>query len=372
MQNGLPNEAEQVFRIEIDDINDNAPKFTKDVYIVDKVDESTDANKLVLEVKAIDKDTASDINYIIIEGNEGDAFAIDKTGKITVKSKLDYETRKYYELKVRAYDFSFEDFCIVKISIRNENDEAPLFTSIQKTVTIEEESLNNGYCLMTVHAIDPDKDPGEPQGIMYSVTDNNNENFLSVDENGCILLTKPLDRDPPNGRIRWQSLVSAFDGFHTNSSEFDIILTDVNDNAPFLKKTSEIWMENEPPSDTPIINLIEFTDDYDDHDKGNGPPYKYYIASTASEEIRAKFEIRDRDGLYTNSEFDREVKKEYVIPINISDNGQPLQWAVTDFTVVIGDINDNPMRPGKSEIFVNKRENTEKVRFGRYRNGQIV
>lgn len=50
--------------------------------------------------------------------------------------------------------------------------------------------------------------------------------------------------------------------------------------------------------------------------------------------------------------FDREEKKMYNIPITITDNGIPTMTGTSTLQVVIGDENDNPMKPGRSSIFV--------------------
>lgn len=50
--------------------------------------------------------------------------------------------------------------------------------------------------------------------------------------------------------------------------------------------------------------------------------------------------------------FDRETKKFYNIPITISDSGIPRNTGTSTLQVVIGDENDNAMKPGFSSIFV--------------------
>lgn len=50
--------------------------------------------------------------------------------------------------------------------------------------------------------------------------------------------------------------------------------------------------------------------------------------------------------------FDREEQKEYFIPILINDLGYPQQRNVSYLHLVIGDENDNAMKPGSSSIFV--------------------
>lgn len=56
--------------------------------------------------------------------------------------------------------------------------------------------------------------------------------------------------------------------------------------------------------------------------------------------------------LSTLISFDREFRKEYKIPVAITDSGTPRLTGVSILHIVIGDRNDNPMGPGHSDIFV--------------------
>jgi hypothetical protein len=50
--------------------------------------------------------------------------------------------------------------------------------------------------------------------------------------------------------------------------------------------------------------------------------------------------------------FNREKQKEYLVPIVIKDSGSPAMSGTSTLTVIIGDSNDNKMRPGSKEIMV--------------------
>ena len=50
--------------------------------------------------------------------------------------------------------------------------------------------------------------------------------------------------------------------------------------------------------------------------------------------------------------FDREQRKEFLVPIVIKDSGSPAMSGTSTLTVIIGDINDNKMMPGTKEILV--------------------
>ncbi|XP_066996058.2 DE-cadherin [Anabrus simplex] len=348
------NKGEQNFRIEIADKNDNKPEFTKPWYIAEAIAEDANINFQVAEVKALDNDTASPVVYSIIDGNTYDAFLIENTtGKIRVKNKLDYENITEYLLKVRAFDGAYEDFANVTIKIENVNDNPPVFLDYNKEITIREEEIPDEKCITKLSAYDPDiADRTKDQHIVYFVVKHEQKKLLTIDKEGCLSLIKPLDRDPPNGFEKWQVLIAADDedggpASHRQTTEVVINLIDINDNAPFLDmKQPVIWPENQQTNTN--ITLLA-AKDYDSDT--NGPPFKFMIDINADDEIRTKFAISGNT-LLARVPFDREEKKVYYIPVAITDSGTPPMTGTSTLTVVIGDVNDNPMKPGKSSIFV--------------------
>lgn len=347
-----PNIVIQTFQISIEDQNDNKPRFTHPIYRFSNITELADKSSIVGEVKALDNDTASLITYSITYGNINDSFLIENTtGRIRVNVQLDYELIEQYNLTVRAFDGLFEDFAIVYISILNENDERPVFKPYLKDIEIKEETIVSG-CIVVVEAYDPDiKDRSSDQHIVYEVA-KEQKDFLTVDSQGCVSVTKPLDRDPPFGSPTRQVFIYARDNDGgTNSlmdyAEIEIHLIDINDNAPFLNVTEIVWYENQNPG---LIGNLS-ADDYDGPE--NGPPFMFRLADTASIDIQSKFSI-SQGQLFALVPFDREEQKFYEIPINISDSGFPVQSDVSVLRVIIGDVNDNKAEDGNSTIFVYK------------------
>ncbi|XP_011871783.1 PREDICTED: DE-cadherin [Vollenhovia emeryi] len=349
---GEHNKGQQVFQIEIADKNDNPPRFTKKVYAENSISENANINAPVTEVRAIDSDTASPVTYSIISGNTEDSFYIESTtGKIRVNNRLDFEKITKYDLIVRAFDGVFNDTAHVEIFIDNVNDNPPVFEDFNKNPTIQEEKLVPG-CITTVVAIDPDvNDKTADQHIAYFIVKEEHQPLIEINATGCMKLKKPLDRDPPNGFATWTVMVMARDddGAPTALRELtmvNITLIDINDNAPFLDMPYPvIWGENKPPG---MITELKARD-YDSEE--NGPPFEFKIDSTADDEIRSKFDIRESH-LYARVKFDREKRKSYDIPIAITDSGVPSMTGTSTLTVIIGDENDNPMREGSSSIFV--------------------
>ncbi|XP_050325410.1 DE-cadherin isoform X1 [Bactrocera neohumeralis] len=347
--NGEPNRGQQVFRIEIADKNDHKPHFQLAEYVHDSLPEDANINFMVIEVEAVDEDNTAQIVYTIESGNVGNAFKIEKkTGQITVNQRLDYENITEYVLKIRAFDGIYDDYATVKIKIANVNDNPPEFKE-KYSKTIQEEMVFD-YCILNIEAYDPDiKDRSADQHIKYSVVKEEQKKMITIDNDGCLKLIQPLDRDPPDGHKSWQVLIAAVDedGQGLKSVTHLIInLQDINDNAPFLVNTMPvIWQENRNPGQ--VVQLQ--ANDYDEPQ--NGPPYTFGIDSEASADIKTKFSI-DNDYLFANVQFDREEQKEYYIPIRISDSGKPKQSKVSILHLIIGDDNDNAMSEGSSRIFI--------------------
>lgn len=284
-----------------------------------------------------------------MSGNIDGAFSIDKTGTIQVNNTLDYEKITNYTLRVRAFDGQFDDFATVTIKIANVNDNNPVFSQPLYKTTIREEEIVPG-CIVTVDAYDPDiKDRKAPQHIKYSIVKKEQKELLEIDTRGCMTMKASLDRDAPNGFKNWQIYVDAIDedgnGLRS-ATEVTITLEDINDNAPFLtNKMPIVWMENREAG-----KIVELTaTDYDE--PKNGPPFHFQLDPNGDEEIISKFRVQDK-ALYANAAFDREERKEYFVPILISDNGFPPQRNVSYLHVIIGDENDNPMQEGESSILV--------------------
>ncbi|XP_044740966.1 DE-cadherin [Chrysoperla carnea] len=362
---GEHNEGQQVFRIEISDKNDNKPSFTKNVYVSNPIPENANIHTVVIEVLALDNDTASPVVYSIINGNEGDAFKIENnTGKIRTDKELDYEQITNYTLTVRAFDGAWADECRVEIQIANVNDNPPELLNFKNYTRIQEEMVVQD-CIAQFNAFDPDiKDINAPQHILFIIWDQKQSEYFTIDKSGCLRVIRPLDRDPPNSPERQLIIVLADDdGGPTalkTSVVFNVYLDDINDNAPYLDIYSVVWYENEP-SDK-VITVLTAKDI--DSDK-NGAPFTYALDENADPEIKQKFYIID-DKLFANVVFDREEKKFYLIPIKVSDSGTPMMTGVSILKVIIGDRNDNAMKNGSSNIFVyNYKGETGNVEIGR-------
>ena len=108
----------QTVYVKVEDVNE--PPSIKDQEI--HVSEDAKVNTVIGKVVATDPDIApkyTTLNYTIISG-DSTVFKINpKTGEITLKDTLDYETKKQYKIKVRVDDSEFADTATVTIKVDN-------------------------------------------------------------------------------------------------------------------------------------------------------------------------------------------------------------------------------------------------------------
>ncbi|KAJ8376892.1 hypothetical protein SKAU_G00074720 [Synaphobranchus kaupii] len=94
--------------ITLTDVNDNPPKFAQKLYQM-SVPESAPVGSVVGRIRARDRDEGenAEIRYTIIDGDGRDSFDIstdptNQFGIITIKKRLDFESKRSYTLKVEG------------------------------------------------------------------------------------------------------------------------------------------------------------------------------------------------------------------------------------------------------------------------------
>ncbi|XP_051655566.1 protocadherin-15 isoform X4 [Manacus candei] len=149
------------------------PRFTQDEYRPPPVSESAPKGTVVAVV------TAAALNqtvvYSIVSGNEEDVFAINnRTGVISIKKALDYESVTSYELRVQADSLqvvrsnlrvpSKSNTAKVFIEVKDENDHVPVFTKKMYIGGVSEDAKMFSSVLK-VKA--DDKDTGNYSAMQY-------------------------------------------------------------------------------------------------------------------------------------------------------------------------------------------------------------
>uniref|UniRef100_A0A8C2VMC1 Cadherin domain-containing protein n=1 Tax=Chinchilla lanigera TaxID=34839 RepID=A0A8C2VMC1_CHILA len=191
-----PRSGTTTVRIEVVDINDNAPEFLQSLYEV-QISENSPLNSVVVIVSARDLDagTYGSVVYTVLQGNAfPESFAIDeRTGEIRLKRALDFEVTRDYNIEIVATDGGgLSGKCTVAVVVLDVNDNAPELTISTLSRSIPENSPETVVAIFTVS----DSDSGDNGKIICSIQ--NDLPFLlnHTFKNFYTLMTEsPLDRE---------------------------------------------------------------------------------------------------------------------------------------------------------------------------------
>ncbi|NXC52604.1 CADH9 protein, partial [Aleadryas rufinucha] len=197
-------EPESEFIIKIHDINDNEPKFTKDMYTA-SIPEMSGVGTSVIQVTATDADDANYGNsakvvYSILQGQP--YFSVDpETGIIkTALPDMSRENREQYQVVIQAKDMGgqmggLSGTTTVNITLTDVNDNPPRFPQSSYQFS-SPESAPPGTPLGRIKANDPDV--GENAEIEYSISNGDGSDMFDIitdkdTQEGIITVKKHLD-----------------------------------------------------------------------------------------------------------------------------------------------------------------------------------
>ncbi|KFP03887.1 Cadherin-23, partial [Calypte anna] len=227
--------------IQVGDVNDNAPQFHNQPYSV-RIPENTPVGTPIFIVNATDPDLGAGGSVLYSFQPPSDFFAIDSgRGIVSVIRELDYEVTQAYQLQVNATDQDkhkpLSTLANLAIIITDVQDMDPIFINLPYSTNIYENSPP-GTTVRMITAIDQDK--GRPRGIGYTIVSGNTNSIFALDYiSGALTLNGPLDRENP---LYSSGFILTVKGTELNddrtpsdatvTTTFNILVIDVNDNAP--------------------------------------------------------------------------------------------------------------------------------------------
>ncbi|XP_063532868.1 cadherin-related tumor suppressor [Cydia strobilella] len=276
-----PRTATSFLVIHVNDVNDHEPVFEKSEYSA-ILSELAPPGTYIAGITATDEDTGvnAEIYYDFYDGNQQQWFFIDHlTGLVTTRSILDREIQGTVELNVSARDGGPNPkwaFTRLKITILDENDEAPSFPQTEINATLHENIKPIKEILILTAS---DYDQGTNGSVSYYLPSNIErkypKTFILDPLTGQLSTIIELDRE----RISlYEVQVLAKDqGFPPQSSTATVYLNvlDVNDNDPvfYPKRYIESISEDVPPGST-IVQVKSF-----DLDEGDNARVTYKLES---------------------------------------------------------------------------------------------
>ncbi|KAM5219676.1 desmoglein-1 isoform 2-T4 [Hipposideros larvatus] len=195
-------------RVRVLDINDNPPVFSMSTFL-GQIEESSNANTLVMRLNATDADEPNNLNSKIAfkiisqEPSDSPMFIINRyTGEIrTMNNFLDREQYGQYSLAVRGSDrdggsdgMSAECECSIKIL--DVNDNIPYMDKPSYSIEIEENALYSD--LLQIRVIDLDEEYTANWMAVIFFISGNEGNWFEIEMNertnvGILKVIKPLD-----------------------------------------------------------------------------------------------------------------------------------------------------------------------------------
>uniref|UniRef100_A0A671EY71 Cadherin 8 n=1 Tax=Rhinolophus ferrumequinum TaxID=59479 RepID=A0A671EY71_RHIFE len=351
--------------VTLTDVNDNPPKFAQSLYHF-SVPEDVVLGTAIGRVKANDQDIGENAqsSYDIIDGDGTALFEITsdaqaQDGIIRLRKPLDFETKKSYTLKVEAANvhtdprFSgkgpFKDTATVKIVVEDA-DEPPIFSSPTYLLEVHENAALNSV-IGQVTARDPDVTSSPIRFSIDRHTDLERQFNINADD-GKITLATPLDRE----LSVWHNItiIATEIRNHSQISRVPVAIKvlDVNDNAPEFASEYEAFLcENGKPG-----QVIQTVSAMDKDDPKNG---HYFLYSLLPEMVNnPNFTIKKNEDnslsiLAKHNGFNRQKQEVYLLPIVISDSGNPPLSSTSTLTIrVCGCSSDGVVQSCNVEAYV--------------------
>lgn len=320
--------------IEVNDVNDHEPVFGKSEYSA-VLSELASVGSYVASITATDEDTGvnAQIFYSFVSGNDLQWFQIDQnSGLIVTKSMLDREQQGTVELNISAKDGGPNPkyaYTQLKVTILDENDEAPQFSQQEINVTLSEDTPPHTLIAMLTAS---DHDQGTNGSVTYTLPSHVEQKYpetFALDSLTGQLTTKIyLDREQTS---HFEILVIARDqGIPPQSSTATVHLRieDVNDNSPVFYPRQYYQPINDDDNNIGIgTSLLQVH--ATDLDEGDNALITYHIerdpqaaAAAASASTTDLFTIDTHTGVVQlRSDLSALVKPSYKLIISAKDRG---------------------------------------------------
>ncbi|XP_030896849.1 protocadherin Fat 4 [Leptonychotes weddellii] len=369
------------------DINDFVPMFELSPYSVNVPENLGTLPRTILQVVARDDDQGSNskLSYVLLGGNEDNAFTLSASGELRVTQSLDRETKEHFVLMITATDsgksclvvknlftiyriiggnsqFTInpstgqiitsalldretkENYTLVVVSSDAGSPE-PLSSSTSVLVTVTDVNDNPprfqhhpyvthipsptppGSFVFAVTVTDADIGPNSE--LHYSLSGRNSEKFHIDPLRGAIMAAGPL-----NGASEVTFSVYVKDGGSFPKTDSTTVTVRFVNKADFpkvrAKEQTFMFPENQPVGT--LVTTITGS-------SLRGEPLSYYIASG---NLGSTFQIDQITGQVSISQpLDFEKIQKYVIWIEARDGGFPPLSSYEKLDLTVLDVNDN-------------------------------
>ncbi|KAH9519845.1 hypothetical protein Btru_071059 [Bulinus truncatus] len=343
----IPLSSTATVELTIKDVNDTRPKFSpKDYYI--NVFDTDPAGSPVTRVFAFDTDAGdyAKVTYVMVDTSN--SFKINSDSGVISTSRV--LIKQPYRLTVKAKDGgdadADADAAVNVIVINTSSATFPIFNSSFYSFTITEDNGEVSPQIgRTIGVVGAFSQYGRP--IVFAITGGDPLGVFTIDSvSGRISTQFALDREE---RAEYNLTVIACDGEKITSRIVNIVVTDLNDNAPmFITDTTEATvMENWP------VGQNVFFAQAVDKDSGNNKELSYTL--TSSEDTNQVFSINSSTGIiYLAKPTYHMPKTSVTLTVTATDAGAVHKSSSMTVIVTVVDVNDHtPLFPSSGvELFL--------------------
>ena len=287
-----------------------------------------------LPVEATDDDHDA-ITYDITAGNDAYTFAIDPDSGV-IKVIKETVVGPSYRLHVSASDGIYTEHAVVKVTITDINDHAPVFTNCaQYSPSIPENSRRETSVLKVVAS---DEDLGPNGEVEYSIDYGNGQKMFAINQTTGLVYTnvprKEIDREKKRTyTIRVKATDKSNDIRLEGSCHLEVTITDENDNTPmFIGSTYEGNVKENVEIGHSVVRVTAR-----DADEGANAQVSYVVPTPMS-----LFKVDKHTGVITTRASLVNKRKVYEFRIRARDSGVPSKWSDVPVKVKVTDSNNDP------------------------------
>ncbi|KAF7701166.1 protocadherin-16 [Silurus meridionalis] len=332
----------------VEDVNDNVPTFTQDLYQAALAEHSPPGTS-VITVTATDSDSGENgrVTYRLISSSKEGFYIDSSNGTLFINQKAIFDQEHpTVRVVIEAHDGgkpSLSAIATVQVQLKDVNDNAPTFNELQYRATVSEDQLPGGT-ILTLEAVDGDLSQ-ENSVFDFAIASGNIGNAFQIESSvrfieghgfqtvGTVILAEQLDFEVTS---RYNLTIVVSDrGVPQRSSSVPAIITvkDVNDNPPAFSRAEYVVSLSEGASaGSEILRLSAV-----DPDSAPNAEIQYSISSGDDTGL---FSVDQWTGaLRLQKPLDRETQNSHVVIIQASDGHG--HFALAPINVEVKDINDN-------------------------------
>ena len=332
---------ESVIAISIVASDDIVPVFSEETYMI-SVTEDTEIDIIVLRVSAVGENPG--ITYSLLNSLLGFPFRVDSIdGNITVVATLNREMESFYSFFVAATDpiTLAVGLSLVRISIIDVNDNPPVISpDIQSFLLPENFPLSTSFIVFMC----TDSDSGGNGEVAFEITGGNTLDTFSIDSNGRISVSRPLDFEFITNYTLEISCRDSADPPLNDMAVLQITVDGINEDPPIFSNSTYYFSISEYARTGDVVGTVRASDS----DAGTDGGISYSVLSGSGMD---HFTL-NQNGLVTTS----------ILPLNATENAfLQLNIRATDggglhsdsaVVVAVEDVNEPPQFSEGGSYFV--------------------